>query len=59
MGKLGRESFCALVIEEVEKTGDVDGVVYIMYDDRGAWKKDIAKEFNTLGLHFDANALLR
>ena len=59
VGKLGRERVCALVKEEVEKPGDVDGVVYIMYDDRGAWKKDIAKEFNTLGLHFDANALLR
>lgn len=59
VGKLGRERVCALVKEEVEKPGDVDGVVYIMYNDRGAWKKDIAKEFNTLGLHFDANALLR
>ena len=59
VGKLGREKVCALVKEEVEKPGDVDGIVYIMYDDRGAWKKDIAKEFNTLGLHLDANALLR
>lgn len=58
VGKLGRERVCALVKEEVEKPGDVDGVVYITYDDRGAWKKDIAKEFNTLGMNFEINALL-
>ena len=58
IGKLGRERVCALIKEEVEKPGDVDGVVYVSYDGRGAWKKDIAKEFNTLGMHFNPNALL-
>lgn len=58
IGKLGRERVCALIKEEVEKPGDVDGVIYITYDDRGAWKKDIAKEFNILGMHFNTNALL-
>ena len=58
IGKLGRESVCALIKEEVEKTGDVDGVVYVTYDDRGAWKRDIAKEFKNLGLQFDPNAIL-
>ena len=54
----GRERVCALIKEEVERPGDVDGIVYVTYDDRGAWKKDIAKEFNTLGMHFNHNALL-
>ena len=58
IGKLGCERVCALIKEEVEKPGDVDGVVYVSYDGRGAWKKDIAKEFNTLGMHFNPNALL-
>ena len=58
IGKLGRERVCALIKEEVERPGDVDGIVYVTYDDRGAWKKDIAKEFNTLGMHFNNNALL-
>lgn len=58
IGKLGRERVCALIKEEVEKPGDVDGVVYVSYDDRGAWKKDIAKELNTLGMYFNPNALL-
>lgn len=58
IGKLGRERVCALIKEEVERPGDVDGIVYVTYDDRGAWKKDIAKEFNTLGMHFNHNALL-
>lgn len=43
IGKLGRERVCALIKEEVEKPGDVDGVVYVSYDGRGAWKKILLK----------------
>ena len=59
IGTLGRSRVCALIKNEVEKPGDVDGIVYVTYDDRGAWKKDIAKEFKDLGMEFNMNALLQ
>lgn len=59
IGILGRSRVCALIKNEVEKPGDVDGIVYVTYDDRGAWKKDIAKEFKDLGMEFNMNALLQ
>ncbi len=34
------------------------GIVYVEYDDRGAWKNAIAKEFEELGMHFNPIALL-
>ena len=59
IGKLGREKVCALIKEEVEKPGDVDGVVYVTYDNRGAWKMEIAKEFKILGMEFNSDAIFR
>lgn len=59
IGTLGRNKVCALIKNEVEKPGDVDGIVYVTYDDRGAWKKDIAKEFKDLGMEFNMDALLQ
>ncbi len=59
IGKLRRERVCALVKDNVEKPGDIDGVIYVTYDDRGAWKMEIAKEFKTLGLRFNPDAILR
>lgn len=50
---------CALIKDNVEKPGDIDGVIYVTYDDRGAWKMEIAKEFKTLGLQFNPDAILR
>lgn len=58
IGKLGREKVCALIKDKVEKPGDIDGVIYIIYDNRGAWKKEIAKEFKDLGMNFNVDAIL-
>lgn len=49
---------CALIKDNVEKPGDIDGVIYVTYDDRGAWKIEIAREFKTLGLQFNPDAIL-
>ena len=57
IGKLGREKVCALVKGEVEKPGDIDGVVYIPMDDSGAWKIALVKELRAAGLSADANKL--
>lgn len=58
IGKLGREKVCALIKDEVESPGDIDGVIYVTYDNRGAWKKEIAKEFKDLGMQFNIDAIL-
>ena len=57
IGKLGREKVCALVKGEIEKPGDIDGVVYIPMDDSGAWKIALVKELRAAGLPADANKL--
>ena len=38
IGKLGRDKVSALVKGDIEKPGDISGVVYISMDDAGAWK---------------------
>lgn len=58
-GKIGRERVCALIKEDVEKPGDIDGIVYVTYDSRGAWKKDIAREMEAIGLDINYKALLK
>lgn len=58
-GKIGRERVCALIKDEVEKPGDLDGIVYVTYDTNSGWKNKIAKEIRNLGLTIDVNALLK
>lgn len=58
IGKLGREKVCALIKGDVENPGDIDGIIYVIYDNRGAWKKEIAKEFKDLGMKFNIDAIL-
>ena len=58
IGKLGREKVCALIKGDVEKPGDIDGIIYVTYDNRGAWKKEIVKEFKDLGMKFNIDAIL-
>ena len=54
---LGRQKVCALVEQGVEIPGDLSGVVYIEYDEKGAWKVSIAKEMQAAGLDVDLNKL--
>lgn len=58
-GKIGRERVCALIKDDVEKPGDMDGIVYVTYDTHGAWKKDIAREMDAIGLDINYKALLK
>lgn len=57
MAKLGEEKVCALVMEDVETPGDLSGVVYIPYDERGKWQYEIANEMKGAGLMVDLNAI--
>lgn len=57
-GRLGRDKVCALLKDDVEKPSDIDGVLYIPMDDRGAWKSEVAREMKKAGLDFTLEALL-
>ena len=51
---LGRGCVAALKKGEVELPSDVMGVVYTDFDERGAWKMDLARELNAAGYNIAA-----
>jgi predicted nucleotide-binding protein len=54
IGKLGQERVVALITDStIEKPSDYEGVIYISYDQRGAWKGELAREFGALGIPID------
>ena len=57
IAKLGRKNVCALLATGVEKPGDIDGVVYIPYDDNDGWKLSLVKELKTAGYRIDSNSI--
>lgn len=58
LGKLGRNRACALKNRLVETPSDYDGVLYIPFDDSGAWKMKLVTELKTAGYNVDANLML-
>lgn len=59
IGKLGRERVSAIVKGNVETPGDISGVVYISMDKGGAWKRQLAKNMQDVGLPIDMNTFFR
>jgi predicted nucleotide-binding protein len=57
MGRLGRRRVSALVVGEVERPSDVDGVLYVRWDDEDAWQRLIARNMKASGLDVDLNRL--
>lgn len=58
LGKLGRDHVCALVEkDDIEKPGDLSGVVYKKYDDNGMWKFDIGKSMKAVEIDIDLNKI--
>ena len=55
IAKLGRDHVCALVKGDVETPGDISGVVYVPMDENGAWKMQLAKDMQDVGLPVDMN----
>lgn len=55
IGKLGRDRVCALVVDNVETPGDIDGIVYVNVDDNGYWKVVLAKDMRAVGFNIDMN----
>jgi len=57
IGKLGREKVFLLLENDVEKPGDLDGIVYISIDAKDAWKYKLAKELKVAGYNVTADDL--
>lgn len=57
MGKLGRNRVFALVKGDVEKPGDISGVVYTTMDDKGGWKIELLKDMKQAGVDTDVACL--
>lgn len=55
--KVGRDHVCVLYEEGVECPSDLNGVIYVAYDEKGAWRMDIVKEMRAVGLDADANLI--
>jgi hypothetical protein len=55
LGRLGRSRVCALYRPGVEIPSDYDGVLYVVLDERGAWKIELAKELRAAGFDVDLN----
>ncbi len=55
LAKLGRPRVCALYKNMVELPSDVDGVIYIAYDDSGGWRVKLANEIRAAGISVDMN----
>ncbi len=51
---LGRQRVVAMKKGDVELPSDVMGVLYTDFDDRGAWKLDLAKELKAAGYAIEA-----
>jgi len=58
IGSLGRKNVCALVKGNVEKPGDIDGIVYIQMDNAGAWKMQLCSNMKAAGFDVDMNKLI-
>lgn len=58
VAKLGRRNVCALYAEGVELPSDLNGVVYVELDRKGAWKLLLARELKAGGIEVDLNRAL-
>jgi predicted nucleotide-binding protein len=58
IAKLGRRRLSVLYEEGVELPSDMAGVLYILLDEAGAWKLQLARELRTAALRVDLNLAL-
>ena len=55
---LGRHRVCALKKGDVEQPSDIVGIAYIDYDTNGAWRQQLATEFQAAGFVIDWNKVM-
>jgi predicted nucleotide-binding protein len=58
LGRLGRHKVCAIYEPGIELPFDYNGVAYIEYDRRGAWKMDLLRELKAAGLPITGEGFL-
>lgn len=56
-GRLGRGKVALLHENDVEMPSDLHGVVYIAFDETGAWKTHLAREMEAAGVEIDWRSL--
>ncbi len=55
VGRLGRSRVCVLYQEGVELPSDVEGLLYVRWDGKGAWRLELAREIKASGMDVDLN----
>lgn len=55
IGKIGRDYIAAINKDNVEEPSDLSGILYLSYDEKGAWKNELIKEMNSVGFNIDLN----
>jgi len=55
VGRLGRSRVCVLYQEGVELPSDVEGLLYVPWDGKGAWRLELAREIKASGIDVDLN----
>lgn len=55
IGKLGRNRVCALVNGDIERPSDIDGILYVLY--QNGWELTVGKELRSVGYDVDLNNL--
>jgi predicted nucleotide-binding protein len=56
-GRLGRKRVAVLLENGIEKPSDIDGLVYITFDEHGAWKQILARELEASGISVSRSRL--
>lgn len=57
-GRLGRGRVVALLKDEIERPSDIEGLIYIAFDNHEGWKLKLAKEFKSAGLAIQSDSLV-
>jgi predicted nucleotide-binding protein len=57
LGALGQSKVCALMVGDIEMPSDLHGVLYIHYDEHGAWKGKIAREWTAAKIPFNPHGV--
>jgi predicted nucleotide-binding protein len=57
LGRLGRKKVCPLYRGPMDLPSDYIGVGYILMDDAGAWKYELARELKAAGFNVDMNRI--
>ena len=57
MGMLGRNRVCVLIKGDVEIPSDIMGIVYIQFDESGAWKLRLINEMKAVNMAVNQNKI--